>query len=762
MPGSRASQLGAEAKALAVPTPENARKWLKLLTAEPHVAGTKADHKTALFVRDQLKESGWKVDIVTYDVLLNYPTSKADLKLHRPQLVDLPLEEAPLPEDKDSASTDAFGAFHGYGVSGAASGQVVYANYGRPDDFAALERLGISVSGKIVLARYGGNFRGLKVLNAQKKGARGILIYSDPADDGFAKGDMYPAGPYRPPSAIQRGSVQFLSLGPGDPSTPKGPSVNGAERLPIDPLHGFPLDPPVGPWPADERYHPSKDWEAKTGLKREDYFATIPSLPISYGAARQIFEVLAGPNVPAGWQGSLPLAYHVGPGPAEVGFSIGLEYKLRPIWNVIATIPGSVEPERWIMVGNHRDAWVYGAVDPGSGTAATLEMCRALGEAVKSGWKPRRTIAYASWDAEEYGLVGSTEWAEEHAKLIDQKVVLLLNVDSAVSGRDLDMGGVPALRDLALDAAGSVTDVRTGKSLRDIWVESKRSAWASASPLILNDPTWDEVAEPSSNHRVNRGPRTFFPQMHPLGSGSDYTVFLDHLGVPALDIGFSGRYGVYHSIYDNFSWMERFGDPEFLTHTMAARLYTTLIMRAAAAELLPFRFVPYGEALREHVDELRLIHARHVRSKPPGTEKHSASVAPEAFEGLPALVHQVKEFQSKAAEVDRALEVLVSRGERSVSGLARANNALMRVERAFLLPGGLAGRSWFRHAVYAPGVTTGYGAWPFPAIRQALEEHKADHVGPAVQETVQVLQKATAALSDVLAEIGDRKVRRGE
>jgi N-acetylated-alpha-linked acidic dipeptidase len=752
-PRSRASQREAEAKALAVPTPENARKWLKLLTAEPHVAGTEADHKTALFVRDQLREWGWKAEIVSYDVLLNYPRGKPDLRLNLPKMAALTLDEAPLPIDKDSASTSAFGAFHGYGVSGDAEGQVVYVNYGRPEDFTALEKLGISVTGKIVLARYGGNFRGLKVLNAQKRGARGILIYSDPADDGYAKGDVYPAGPYRPDSAIQRGSVQFLSLGPGDPSTPRGPSVKGADRLPIDSSNGFPLDlssgdpPPIG-------HIPVKDWEAKTSLKREDYFATIPSLPISYTAASQIFQVLAGPNVPAGWQGGLPLAYHVGPGPAEVGFSIRMEYKLRPIWNVIATLPGSVEPDRWVMIGNHRDAWVYGAVDPGSGTAATLEMCRALGEAVKQGWKPRRTIAYASWDAEEYGLVGSTEWAEEHEKLIDQKVALLLNVDSAVSGRDLDMGGVPALRDLALDAAGAVSDVRTGKSLREIWVESKRSAWATASPLTLIDPIWDEVAAPSSNHGVNRGPRAFYPHMHPLGSGSDYTVFLDHLGVPALDMGFSGRYGVYHSIYDNFSWMERFGDPEFVTHTMAARLYTVLVMRAAAAEVLPLRFVPYGEALREHVDELRLIHARAIRSKPAAASKVGAPGADEEFEGLPVLVSAVKEFQSKAAEVDGAVEAIVRSNARPAAGLVRINDSLMRVERAFLLPGGLPGRSWFRHAVYAPGVTTGYGAWPFPAIRQALEEHRADRVAPAVQETVRVLQRATAALADVLAAAG--------
>ena len=260
--------------------------------------------------------------------------------------------------------------------------------------------MGVDVAGRVVLVRYGELFRGLKVRNAQKRGAKGVLIYSDPADDGYGKGDVYPQGPYRPESAIQRGSVQFLSIQPGDPSTPGWPSVKGAKRLPFDKDFGFLTGP---------------EWEKATDLKRDDYFATIPSLPISYAAARPILDALGGPNVPHAWQGGLPLAYHVGPGPAEVSFSTLMDYKVRTIWNVIATLPGTVEPDRWVLVGNHRDAWVYGAVDPGSGTAATLEMCHALGAAVKHGWKPRRTIVYASWDAEEYGLVGSTEWAEDHA-----------------------------------------------------------------------------------------------------------------------------------------------------------------------------------------------------------------------------------------------------------------------------------------------------------------------------------------------------------
>ncbi|MGZ3390619.1 MAG: M28 family metallopeptidase [Isosphaeraceae bacterium] len=760
-PGSRAIQLAAEARALTVPTPENARKWLKTITAEPHVAGTQADYKTAVFVRDRLQEWGWKADLVSYEVLLNYPigktsrTGKTSLQINRPMFKELELDEAPLPTDKDSASSNAFGAFHGYGTSGKASGQVVYVNYARPEDFTALEKLGITVKDKIVLARYGGNFRGLKVFNAQKHGARGILIYSDPGDDGYAKGDVYPAGPYRPGSAIQRGSVQFLSHGPGDPSTPRGPSVKNADRLPVDSRFGFPLD-----FAGDDpMFQPSqisvKDWEAKTGLKRQDYFAAIPSLPISYDTAREIFQVLAGPNVPSGWQGGLPLAYHVGPGPAEVEFSITMDYQLRTIWNVIATIPESVEPDHWIMVGNHRDAWVYGAVDPGSGTAATLEMCRAIGEAVKNGWKPRRTLVYASWDAEEYGLVGSTEWAEEHASTVDQKVALLLNVDSAVSGRELDMGGVPSLRDLALDAAGAINDVRTGRSLRELWIDAKRTAWAAASPLNLSDPIWDNAAHGSLSDGGKLRRRGFTAQMHPLGSGSDYTVFLDHLGIPALDIGFSGSYGVYHSIYDDFTWMEKFGDPEFLTHTMAARLYTVLAMRAAAAEVLPLRFVPYGEALRDHVDELRLIRARQIRGKldVPGQAGPQSPDAAETSDGFSALVGTVRAFQSRAAELDMALDGLAGRDAVSPRILARINDSLTRVERSFLLPGGLAGRPWFKHAVYAPGVTTGYGAWPLPAIRQALEENKPEQLKSSIDQTVAALDRATAALDKVMEEV---------
>jgi len=746
-PGSRAAQAKAEARALAVPTPDKARAWLRGLTEEPHVAGTPADYKTAVDVRDKLATWGWDAALAEYEVLLNYPVAgSVKLEIVRPGPQALKVTEDPHHADKDSASPDAFPAFHGYGVSGDVAAQVVYANYGRPEDFAALDGLGVDVRGKIVLVRYGEVFRGLKVRNAQKRGARGILIYSDPADDGYGRGDVYPNGPFRPGSAVQRGSVQFLSLGPGDPSTPGFPSVKGAKRLPFDELDGFTLSTNatvVNDKGERGTVNRVAEWEKASGLVREDYFATIPSLPIGYDAARPILAALGGPNAPGGWQGGLPLAYHVGPGPTEVHFSVTMDYKVRTIWNVIAKINGSVEPDRWVMIGNHRDAWVYGAVDPSSGTAATLEACRALGEATKAGWRPRRTLVYASWDGEEYGLVGSTEWADEHAAEIDKKAVLLLNVDSAVSGPDLDLDGVPSLRDFLLEAAGGVNDVRSGRPLRDVWTARQRAAWANAGPIELDDRPWSDA--PASAGHVAAGPRPFAPQLNPMGSGSDYTAFLDNLGVPAIDAGFGGRYGVYHSIYDDFFWMEKFGDPEFITHATAARLYTLVAMRAAGAEVVPFRFVPYGEAIRDHVDDLRRMLARKARAADPGGAKPGGS----GFEGLPRLIEAVKGFQARAAAADRATADLAGRDGVPPERLAQVNDAIMRVERSFLLPEGLPGRRFFRHAIYAPGLTTGYSSWPLPGVRQGVIDGDAAMIEAQSAALVARLDAASAALATV-------------
>ena len=740
-PASRAAEVKAEAHALSVPTPDAARAWLRALTEEPHVAGTPGDYKTAVDVRDKLRSWGWTADLVEYEVLLNYPT-EAVLEISRPDRQPLKTREDAVIADKDSASPDAFGAFHGYGASGHELGQVVYVNYGRPEDYTVLERLGVDVKGKIVLARYGEVFRGLKVRNAQKHGAKGILIYSDPQDDGYGKGDTFPDGPYRSPSSLQRGSVQFLSLGPGDPSTPNGPSLKDAPRLPIDSRNGFVRVEGFNNI-VDGRDTAAvvKDWEKSTGLIREDYYATIPSLPISYESARPILAAMGGPNVPAGWQGGLPIPYHVGPGPVEVRMKITMDYQIRTIWNVIAQLKGEVEPDRWVMVGNHRDAWVYGAVDPGSGTAATLEMCRALGSAVKNaGWKPKRTLVYASWDAEEYGLVGSTEWADQHAAEINEKAVLLLNVDVAVSGPDLDVDGVPSLRELFLDAAGGVHDIRSGRSLRDLWMAKRRAAFSNAAPVDLGG-VWDTTSADEAAKLLAGGSRKFAPQLNPLGSGSDYTAFLDHLGVPALDVGFSGRYGVYHSIYDDFFWMEKFGDPEFVTHATAAKLYTLIAMRAAGADLVPLKFTPYGAALRDYVDDLRRTVARKGRSVE-GEPNRPALV----FEGLPRLVEAIKGFEAQAEALDAATEALTHRSGVTPPQWSKVNDALTRVERQFLMTQGLPGRPWFKHSVYAPGLTTGYASWPLPGVRQGIIDSDAEMIATQTAQVVERIDAATAAL----------------
>jgi N-acetylated-alpha-linked acidic dipeptidase len=703
----RADYLRLEDLAAKVPTPDRARQLLRVLTEEPHVAGTPEDYETAVYVRDRLRECGVDAQLVEYRVLLNYPGHVA-ARVTLPKPADIPLREPGDVRDKDSFSQSGFPGFHGYGASGKAAGQVVYVNYGRPEDFKKLEDLGIDVKGKIVLARYGELFRGLKVKNAQDRGAAGVLIYSDPADDGYMKGDVYPDGPFRSEGAIQRGSVQFLSLGPGDPTTPGWASTDDARRIPYEELESM---------------------------------ARIPSLPLSYGAARPILEALAGPNVPEGWQGGLPFAYHVGPGPAEVEIEVEMDYAIRPTWNVIGTINGTEALDEWVIMGNHRDAWGYGAVDPNSGTTAMLETARALGEAMKAGWQPRRSILFASWGAEEYGLVGSTEWGEEHAEELGRKAVLVLNADSAVAGAELDLNGVPSLRDLILSAAAEVHDPHDGDTLKSKWLKAQRKQWAENGTVSLDEPD-----------------APFVPQLGAVGSGSDYTVFLDHLGVPVLDVDFRGHYGVYHSLYDNFYWMEKFGDPGFVYHRAAAELYTRLLMRAASAELAPLRFEPYAAALAEYRDELkrRVIRKRRamdgvwVPNSRIGTRtfyvRESSTIVGLADFG-PA-DEAIEAFRTAAIELDQAAAEAQSLQDLDAEKLTAANRALIQIERRFLNDAGLPERPWFRHLVYAPGLTTGYAAWPLPGLRQSTEEDDPELFEQEMPRLVAALEAATEAVNE--------------
>jgi N-acetylated-alpha-linked acidic dipeptidase len=683
----------AEKVFLDTPTPDRARRWLAQLTEDPHVAGTPAEKKVADFVLARFKEFGLDAEMVRYDVFLNHPLV-VSLSLTSPVREELKLREDAYDVDKDSSTAGMFPAFHGYGASGKAAGEVVYVNYGSPADFERLRGMGISVEGKIVLVRYGGAFRGLKVKESQDRGAVGVLIYSDPADDGYMRGDVYPDGPMRPPSAIQRGSVLFLSHVPGDPSTPGWPSTAGSKRLTRKEMTNVPR---------------------------------IPSIPISYGEAEKILRRLAGPRVPDEWQGGLPFSYHIGPGSAAVAMTVDMDEGLKPIYNVIARIKGSVEPEKLVILGNHRDAWTHGAVDPNSGTAAQLEMARGLAAALKSGWTPKRTILLASWDAEEYGLVGSTEWAEEHAADLSKNAVAYLNCDSAATGPNLSMSGVPSLAAFAMQAARDIPDPKRGGSIGAGWESRQRSAWAQQTPVDL-----------SAKDAV------FSPRLSPLGSGSDYTVFLDHLGIPSLDFSFSGPYGTYHSVYDNFRWMEKYGDPEFLYHAAAAKLWGLMAMRLASADIVPLRFSSYASDLQVDLDALRRDAIRRARTPADPATGAKPPIAPDFSEILTAL----NDLRAAGESADRAAEAAMKSGDAAAA--RRINEALMQVEREFLDPKGLPARPWFRHLLIAPGLTTGYAPWPFPALQQAVEERDAGMFANEVKRVAAALRAGVERLRATL------------
>ena len=684
------AQTAAEKVLVDTVTPVSARKWLAALTEEPHVAGTPAEKKVADYVLARFKEFGLSAEIVRYDVFLNHP-KHVSLKLVSPVEEELKLVEDPFDVDKDSTSTGMFPAFHGYGASGTADAQVVYVNYGSPGDFERLQKMGISIEGKIALVRYGGAFRGLKVKEAQDRGAVGVLIYSDPRDDGYMAGEIYPDGPMRPPSAIQRGSVLFLSHVPGDPSTPGWPSTAGAKRLTRAQMTNVPK---------------------------------IPSLPIAYAEASKILRRLGGPVVPSEWQGGLSFAYHVGPGSARVAMDVQMDEGLKPIYNVIATIPGSVEPEKKVILGNHRDAWTHGAVDPNSGTAAQLEVARGLAAAMKSGWKPRRTIILASWDAEEYGLVGSTEWAEDHAADLQKNTVAYLNGDAVVTGPDLGMSGSPSLLALAMQAARDVPDPKAGESVGSGWESRQRTTWAQQIPVDLGA----------------KEDTKFFARLSPLGSGSDYTVFLDHLGVPSWDFGFNGGYGVYHSVYDNFRWMEKYGDPEFLYHAAAARLWGLMAMRLASADGLPLRYSTYARDLQVDLDSMRRDVIRRARTQPASGSDAKPPITPD----FAPIVAALEELRAAGEAADRAADAAIKSGD--AAALRRVNEALASVESAFLDGKGLPDRPWFRHILIGPGLTTGYAPWPFPALQQAIEEKDAAMFAAESKRVIAAIRAGAARL----------------
>ena len=689
---SPAAQLKWDAAFLKVPDPQLAGQHLKILTAVPHWASSPADYKTAEYVAEKFKAAGLKTEIVPYKVLLNKPVS---IKIEAFDAQHHQLMSGPTPEHVDASDhggdpfqdqPDILPAFNGSSPSGDVSGDVVYANYGTREDFDELAKLGISVKGKIVLVRYGGNFRGVKVYIAQQRGASGVLIYSDPADDGYARGDMYPAGPMRPESAVQRGSTQFLPIYPGDPETPGVAST---------------LDLPDS----------KRLTEAQTRQLPGGDQPSIPANPISYKDASPILRALLGPSVPHEWQGGLPFAYHLGGTGVTAHMALVQDTKLRTIWDVIGMIPGTdpQENDNWVVAGNHRDAWVFGAVDPNSGTAAMLETAHGFGELLKTGWKPKRTIVLGSWDAEEEGLIGSTEWAEQHATEL-ARAVAYFNTDVAVSGPDFNASAVPSLKQFVRDVTRGVPSPKGG-TVYDQWQKSQ-----SESPRHRRSENPFNAA--SNSPHLSQAVR-----VGDLGSGSDYTPFIQHLGVPSTDIGSDGPYGVYHSAFDNYAWFTRNADPTFVYEQQQARVFGLEILHMADVDVLPYDDASYGAEILSYIDGAK----REAESRSLKLDFTAVQAAARRFENAGSSI-QTRQAQSQPG-TDAAL-----------------NQALRAAETALLNPAGLPQRAWYKHTIYAPGEFTGYAAVVIPGVTEGIEAADAARTEAQLQALTTSLNAAATIL----------------
>lgn len=683
-------------KFIAVPEPGRAEENLRILTAEPHVAGSPEDRKTADYVAKKFKEAGLDTSIVEYKVWMNRPaeisvavTAPSNVKMSGPA--------------REHVSSDPFQddprilpAFNGSSPSGDAEADVVYANYGTPTDFKKLEDLKVDVRGKIVIVRYGENFRGVKSFVAEEHGAAAVLIYSDPWDDGYFRGDAYPKGPWRPETAVQRGSIQYMFKYPGDPTTP------GFASLP-----SLPDSKRVAPEQAPD-------------------MPKIPTTPISYADARPILENLGGPETPREWQGALPFTYHVGPGPVRVKVHIKQDYRYWPIWNVIGKIPGSKYPDEWVVLGNHRDAWVYGAVDPNSGTAAMLESVRGLGALLKQGWRPERTIVFGSWDAEEEGLIGSTEWGEEHEHDLDHAVAYF-NLDVGVNGPNFNASAVPSLKGFMRDVTKQVPSPKGG-TVYSVWRDERARQGDRRGPDF------------NQGRRANAQVENDVP-VGDLGSGSDYSVFIQHLGIPSTDMTSSGAYGVYHSTFDDFAWFKKFGDPTFVYEQEMARVFGIEALHMASADVLPYDYELYGKEISAYIERAREKAGQQLGGSAPDFTK--ASEAAKRFTAAGAKILAVQKKPGDSSGNGGGLGVSAAAGTASDS---RLNQTLIAAERALLMDKGLPNRPWFRHSIYAPGQYTGYAAVVIPGVNEAIDAKNAQLTAEQLQALTEALNRAAATL----------------
>jgi N-acetylated-alpha-linked acidic dipeptidase len=692
--------------------PADLSAWMQRLSAEPNHVGAPHNRENAEYVRDLFREWGWKAEIETFDVL--YPTPKRlSLEMVSPTPFKAALSEPPVEGDASSALPGALPPYNVYGADGDVTAELVYVNQGMPDDYDELARRGIDVKGKIVIARYGGGWRGLKPKLAWEHGAVGCLIYSDPKNDGYGAGETYPEGGWRPPEGVQRGSVADMPVYSGDPLTPGVGATKDAKRLSLT--------------------------DAKTLLK-------IPVMPISYADAKPLLDALAGPVAPENWRGALPITYRIGPGPARVHMTIESDWSLKTLYNVIAKVRGAESPDEWIVRGNHRDGWTFGAWDPLSGHVAEMAEAKAIGALLKTGWKPRRTIVYASWDGEEPGLLGSTEWAEAHADELRKKAVLYLNSDTNTRGF-LQAGGSHSLQRLVNEVAADVADPQTDVNVR----ERLRAQ--------LRVTGFGDAKEEDRKKAEKVAGGADIP-LDALGSGSDFTPFMQHLGIASLDLSYGGeddQGGVYHSLYDTFEHYVRFGDPDFAYGVAEAKTAGRTVLRMANAPVLPFQFGSFAANVKDYRDELgKLVEDR---------RKKSAAVAAlleaRAFEldadptrvvGPPERIPEVPTLDfapldsaiarlTKSAEAYDAARARFDTGALTLDRgeLAELNALLQGLEQSLTDPKGLPGREWYRHLIYAPGLLTGYGVKTLPGVREAAEDDRWDEASRYIGITAAAL-----------------------
>jgi N-acetylated-alpha-linked acidic dipeptidase len=711
-PASSARESEIEAKFKSIPSADEERRQHRIFTQEPHVAGSKRNNELADYIANEWKKQGLEdVVIRRYDVYGTNPKS-ASLEMIAPTHYQALLRETPLDADPDSKNSAISAAWLGMSISGEVTAPVVYAHSGNPEDYDLLRKNGINVKGKIVLVRYSNpySYRGFKALTAQREGAAAMLVYSDPAEDGYKKGQVDPFGPWGPEYHIQRGAITYDFMVPGDPQTPGWASVPGAKRIPIE--------------------------EAMSAPK-------IVALPLSWHDAKPLLENMDGPTAPKEWQGGLPIEYHFGGERVKVHLKIEMDNGLQPYYVVEGRIRGAELPDEWVVLGNHRDAWVFGGVDPSSGTASMMELTRALGQLAKLGMRPRRTIVVCSWDGEEVGLTGSTEWGEQFADELRTKGVAYINVDEATSGPNFHGQAVASLAPMLEESTRSLQDP-SGKSLYDAWkatVEREKKQDAHSSQFNSSGIAGESLADTR------------------IGSGSDHTVFLNFIGMPVLGLGFEGEYGVYHSAYDDFFWMNHFGDPGYRYHTLMSQLWGLTALRFANADLLPFDFATYASNIRDFVHEMannnksvittsnnKSVILSGARSNEGAESKDLAS--PLDFTDVQ---RAIDDFEAAGRRLNDSLARKLKSGQIDAKLALQLNHGMMGLERNWLNPDGIPGRPWFKHILYGARYT--YAHLELPGLTEAIEEQDWTTAKQQAEILERALEKNTKLVDELNASL---------